>query len=101
MVLVFLTNAAGVVLHRGKWVYRKLRLKYTIPFLLLMVYTVAGGLLFQHLEAEHDLEKRRNAAARLDRALYQLKVIYFLLLSAFVLQATLRTQNNSYCFRVD
>jgi hypothetical protein len=41
-----------------QWIYRRFKLKYSVPFIVLMTYTIIGAAIFRNFEREVDQNMR-------------------------------------------
>ncbi|VDM44024.1 unnamed protein product [Toxocara canis] len=48
------------IFQRLKWIYQKFRLSYTLPFFILISYTLIGAAIFRKLELERDQRERET-----------------------------------------
>ena len=59
------------VIQKIKWVSKKFKLNYFVPFLILISYTVLGAAIFRNLELELDLKQKEVFRNKTDFAFKQ------------------------------
>lgn len=70
------------VFRRLRWIYKKLRLRrlrYALPFLVLVVYTIFGAYVFRHFELEPDELRRAKYSASTEYAFNQVNFNFFVI----------------------
>lgn len=48
------------IYRRLKWAYQKFKLSYSLPFIVLVSYTLIGAVLFRRFELEPDEQRREE-----------------------------------------
>lgn len=69
------------ILRHLRWIYNILRfrrLRYTLPFLILAVYTIFGAYIFRYFELVPDELRRARYSASAEYAFNQVNIINFL-----------------------
>ena len=48
------------IYRKLKWAYQKFRVSYSLPFIILVSYTLLGAVIFRHIELKEDVKRRAD-----------------------------------------
>uniref|UniRef100_A0A914XHN8 Potassium channel domain-containing protein n=1 Tax=Plectus sambesii TaxID=2011161 RepID=A0A914XHN8_9BILA len=66
-------GAASAIFEKVKWTYSQFKLKYLVPFIIILLYTLFGALIFRMCELETDMAIRDRYRRAIDYAYDQVQ----------------------------
>lgn len=70
---ITIASEMPLIFQHLKWAYQKFHLNYTLPFVILVSYTLIGAAIFRNLELERDQMERETFRISYDYAMNQVE----------------------------